>query len=429
MRDVVYALDSATGAKVAGAVGRVQGQTREGYNVTPLDGFESRAPDATGVSVEITGPLGTGSVGYGLYPGLLRIADTAATPPTWYDGETVWVLPVPDASHNLGEVIGNARCVGTAPDGVPVFTGATQCCGWSADYWSYNQNPFWGPVTNANVVSHGVSAPGWTGTGGGASDGNNLSCRSYLTWLAPPFWFTAAKSGREVTVPANENHWVDAQILVAVRTTTLKPDGLGGVGGDYDVSALGYTTHRCQLVYAEAALVDIEGFPTVVQQQPPFLPVLRGQVVMTPYGMVPVGDRVPSWQAGFDWNGGSGGFMRGGDNAPLWGGTARTRLFKGASPYPFARRLGWVLTVWYDSSWTSVQVSWQAQLWTQKVCCGGTAPQAPGLSVPPPPPTPPLPPPGSPSAGDGDGDTSSLGLFPGVGFPKRFGPATGPGEG
>jgi hypothetical protein len=121
----VYALDEGPAAELVGAVRRVRRETREGYNLTPLDGFAYRAADNTGVTVEVTGALGTSGAGNGLHAGLLRFSDTAASPPTWNDvtDGVVWVLPAPTATHAVGEVIGNARLTGVASDGRPIFTG------------------------------------------------------------------------------------------------------------------------------------------------------------------------------------------------------------------------------------------------------------------------------------------------------------------
>lgn len=384
MNPPVYGFDRAHAARIAGSVERAERETRENYNVTPLDAFAYRSGDNTGVAVEITGTRGTSGPGNGLHAALLRFTDTAASPPTWNDGEVVWYMAPADTQPKVGTAFANARLAGVASDGRPVFT-AGECCNWSADYGVFNSSPSWVAIGGTNTL--GFTGPAFgTGVPGGTS-GNNLVCRTYLTWKAPPYTAAGGTSGLEVTVPAGESHFVDASISVQITTNTMTYNsGLFGSSGDWNSATLGANTHRCQLVYAEARLFgDLDGLLTDVSgvgnPASPWLPVVYGQVVYTLAGMVPIGNRVPSYGAGFDMLG----FFRGSDNAPDWRGTNRTLHYKNHTYWPQARRYGWVVNVWYDATWPTMAVGIGAQFLSRKVCCEGTAPAVPTVLIPPPP--------------------------------------------
>lgn len=257
-----------------------------------------------------------------------------------------------------------------------LFANPVDCCGWSADHYSFLGNALPNSPHFGVFESSGGYGTGWIGSDIGP--GGTFSAPPYVTlwwvptWEGPPFTLgSGGRSGLEVSVPANETHWVDATCAVAFQVQA--PTG-------WDTSALG-THHRSHQLYVEAAVFEITNVLAMTRVTG-WQPVARGQLVPTTYGMAPTGDRVPTLGPGFD--AGIGAF-RGPDDDPIWSGMTSAKFLKTS---PLARRYGWVVRVFRESVWPYGHCRFGAHFSTGIVCCDGTTPAAPTVAPPPPPPRP-----------------------------------------
>lgn len=257
-----------------------------------------------------------------------------------------------------------------------VIVGSSEaCCGWAADWFTVNNGtpPYlWSEATHGTSTTSPLSS--------------NLKMWELFLWNKSGTVAPGPLTGIEATVPANEDHWVDAQVSLKFGVNVLAADGSGG---NWDITGIG-SDHWSQLLYVEARVVDFDGLPSVMTARSAWVPVMRGQVLYMGYAngtggiaMVPLGDRVPTSGAGWD---GTFHTFRGGEAAPQWAGTARVR-FRHDGGAVVGRRFGWHVRVHRETVWPN---GWMVHaagpgatfFQTARICCDGETPQAPTAPAP-----------------------------------------------